>query len=264
MSGRADGKASAGPLIRRWRELRRLSQMELALDAGFSPRHMSFIETGRSRPSREAVLAIAEVLEVPLRERNAMLEAAGHARAYRDAPLTADEQAHLRGLVGGILARQGPFFAVAIDHRWDVLMANAPAEATLRAYVDEGGVPGPRNLLRLTLHPEGLRGAIENLERVGPRLLRTLRAEAALRPGDDALARLVAELEGYGTFPASGPAGDDAVPLVLRTPAGTVRLLTLVMDFANPLDPAMDEIRVETFLPADDESARILEAGAGP
>lgn len=233
--------------------------MELALDTGFSPRHVSFIETGRSRPSRRAVLAIAEALEVPLRERNLMLEAAGHARAYPEHRYGEPPQRHLRALVEQLLERQEPYFAVALDHRWDILMSNATARATIARFFDEGDVPGPPNLMRMTLHPGGLRSAITNLDRIAPRLLRVLAAECALRPDDERLQSLLEELEGYGAgWTGEAAGGDDAVPLVLETPGGRVRLVTLVMDFANPLDPAMDEIRLETFLPADEESAEIL------
>jgi transcriptional regulator with XRE-family HTH domain len=250
----------AGAFIRRWRNHRRMSQMELAFDAGLSPRHVSFIETGRSRPSRDAVLAITEALDVPLRERNVILEAAGHAREYVERPFDHMERTQLRRTVSRLLEHQEPYFAVALDHRSDILAANETADAILASFFDEGGVPGPRNLLRMTLHPRGLRSAILNLAEVEDRLLRGLRRDVALRPRDGTLAELLAELEAYGH--AGGGGGiTGPVPLILETPAGRVRLLTLVMDFANPLDPLMQEIRLETFLPADEQSARVLESG---
>ncbi len=247
-----------GPLIRRWRKRRRWSQMELAFEARVSPRHVSFIETGRSRPSREALLAISTVLEIPLRERNVLLESAGYAREYAEAPFDAGENAHLRSILSRLLAGHEPWFAVAVDHHWDILLANAPAEALLQAYFDHGGVPGSRNLMRLTLHPRGLRPAILNLEAVAGRLLSTLEREAAVRPDDRRLGALFEEISGYGPEGREPGLRVEGIPMHLQTDCGEARLLTVLMTFDNPLDPVTEEIRIETLLPQDADSERVL------
>lgn len=251
-------RGAVGPLIRRWRKRRRWSQMELAFEARVSPRHVSFIETGRSRPSREALLAISSVLEIPLRERNVLLETTGYAREYAEAPFDASENAHLRSILSRLLAGHEPWFAVAVDHHWDIVLANAPAEAVLQAYFDHGGVPGPRNLMRLTLHPEGLRPAILNLEAVAGRLLTTLEREIAVRPDDRRMAALLEEMTGFGPEGREPGLSVEGVPMRLQTDCGEASLLTVLMTFDNPLDPVTEEIRIETLLPQDAESERVL------
>lgn len=257
-SGESDDRSAAGHLIRGWRKRRRLSQMELAFEARLSPRHMSFIETGRSRPSRDALLSICSALDVPLRERNVLLEAAGHAREYSEEAFDADANDHLRSILTRLLAGHEPWFAVAVDHRWDILLANGPAESILQTYFDRGGVPGPRNLLRLTLHPEGLRPALLNLEAVAGRLLGALDAEVAVRTEDHRLGALRDEVAGYGPEGRSRSVRGDGIPMRLQTDCGEARLLTVLMTFDNPLDPVTEEVRIETLLPADPKSDEVL------
>jgi transcriptional regulator with XRE-family HTH domain len=252
------GAAGPGDLIREWRSVRRVSQMTLAFDAGISPRHMSFIETGRSRASRETLLAICAALEMPLREQNIVLEAGGHAREYSETSFDAGENAHLRSVVTHLLDGHDPWFAVAIDHRWDILEANRPAELLLHRHFDIGPLPGPRNLLRLTLHPDGLRPAIGNLDAVAGRLLRTLDRQVALRPGDDGLSRLRDEVHDYGPEGRGSRMHDERVPMILETSCGTAELLTILLAFDNPLDPLREELRIETLVPGTEESARVL------
>lgn len=238
--------------------------MELAFEARVSARHMSFVETGRSRPSREALLAICSALEIPLRERNVLLEAAGHAREYPEAPFDARSNEHLRSLLSRLLEGHEPWFAVAVDHRWDILLANRPAEALLRTYFEEGDLPDPRNLMRLTLHPAGLRPALLNLDAVAGRLLGALDRETAVRPDDRVLAELREEVAGYGPEGTGHGTRGEAVPMRLQTDCGEARLLTVLMSFDNPLDPVTEDIRIETLLPADAGSEAVLrEAFAG-
>jgi len=232
--------------------------MELAFEARLSPRHMSFIETGRSRPSRDALLSICSALDVPLREQNVILEAAGHAREYSEEAFDASGNEHLRSLLTRLLAGHEPWFAVAVDHRWDILLANDPAEHILQTYFDRGEVPGPRNLMRLTLHPDGLRSALLNLEAVAGRLLGALDAEVAVRGDDHRLGALRDEVAGYGPEGRDRSIRGDAVPMRLQTDCGEARILTVLMTFDNPMDPVTEEVRIETLLPADPESEDVL------
>ncbi len=251
-------RSPVGPMIRKWRKRRRLSQMELSFEARLSPRHVSFIETGRSRPSRDAVLAIAGVLEIPLRERNALLEAAGHAREYPEVDLDARESGHLRSLLGRLLEGHEPWFAVALDHRWDILLANRTAQRTIDRYFGDDAIPGPPNLMRLTLHPEGFRPTILDLDAVAARLFASLEREVARRPGDRKLNKLLTEVRGYGSEGIASTPADRSVPMRLRTPCGDAGLLTVLMTFDNPLDPLTDDLRIETLLPEDPDSERVL------
>ena len=157
----ADAATSVGPQIRAWRQTRGLSQFELASRAGFSVRHVSFVETGRSRPSREAMLALGEVLDLPFRERNRLLEAAGFARVFRETPLTADEMAHIRGMLQFIVDRHLPYAAIVLDRHWDVLLANQAASQFFSTLVSPA-LTANLNVLRVTFHPEGTRRWIVN------------------------------------------------------------------------------------------------------
>lgn len=248
----------AGPIIRRWRKHRRLSQMELSFEARLSARHVSFIETGRSTPSREAALAIASALEIPLRERNALLEAAGHAREYPERDLDSADAEHMRAVVSHLLRGHEPWFAVAIDHRWDILMANEPAQGVVKRYFTQGPVPGPPNLMRLTLHPDGYRSAILNLSPVAARLVSSLEREVLRRPDDERLAALLDEVRAYGSEGVEATPVDVAVPMRLRTPCGDAGILTVMMAFDNPLDPLTDDLRIETLVPQDAQSEAVL------
>src|SRR3954470_15198635 len=212
-----------GSLLRDWRARRRLSQMELALDADVSARHLSFVETGRSKPSRELVLQLAEHLEVPLRERNALLLAAGYAPAYAERPLGDDAMAPVRDALELLLKGHEPFPAVAVDAHWELVAANAPALALLTDGVAPELLEPPANTLRVSLHPHGLAPRIANLFEYSAHLLQLVAREAAAT-GDPALVALHEELRGYPGIDPRPPAHDPAdslfIPLRLRTPAG--------------------------------------------
>src|SRR5689334_19807391 len=152
-----------GTLLRDWRQRRRLSQLDLALDAKVSARHISFVETGRANPSRELVLHLAEQLEVPLRDRNSLLLAAGYAPVYAETPLDSDAMAPARKAIDMILKGHEPYPALVVDRRWDLVSANGPAMAIMTDAVDPALLEPPANSLRLTLHPDGLAPQIENL-----------------------------------------------------------------------------------------------------
>ena len=256
--------AGVGPLLRDWRTRRRRSQMELALDAEVSARHLSFVETGRSRPSRELVLHLAEHLEVPLRERNALLLAAGYAPAYAERALGDDAMAPVRDALERLLKGHEPFPAVAVDRQWELVAGNGPAIAMLEGVATELLAP-PANTLRISLHPDGLAPRIENLAEYSSHLLGLVAREAAAT-GDPALVALHEELASYPGVDADprphDPADSLFVPLRLRTPDGRAihTFFSTIARFGTALDVTVAELAIESFFPAVDESARALLA----
>lgn len=261
-----------GDALRQWRQHRRLSQFELAARADISPRHLSFVETGRSLPSREMVLRLAARLDVPLRERNAMLVAAGYAPMYRERPLDHPDLAAARRAVDTILKSHEPSPALAIDRHWQLVAANAMV-APLLASADPALLQGPVNVLRLSLHPRGLAPAIVNLGQWRLHLLERLQQQIDAT-GDPTLAALLDELRGY---PAPAGAHDVhlegehlgvAVPLRLRTAAGVLDFISTTTIFGTPVDVTLQEIALETFFPADGATAealrRLADAGDRP
>lgn len=269
----ADAATSVGPRIRAWRQTRGLSQFELASRAGFSVRHVSFVETGRAKPSREAVLAFGEVLDLSLRERNRLLESAGFAPLFRETPLSADDMAHLHGVVQFILDRHLPYAAVALDRHWNCLLGNHAATQFFSALISPALSALSKNILRATFHPEGTRRWIVNWPEVERHLLR--RAEAQLGSVDDpAGTALLAEIRGYtgasaaaDARPASPP-GDLLLPLHIRRGDLDLRLFSAIMTLCRPNDVTLQELRIETFFPADRDSEhcwqRNFAASASP
>lgn len=250
---------AVGQLLRDWRQRRRISQLDLALDAGVSARHLSFLETGRSQPSREMVVLLAEQLDIPLRERNTLLVAAGFAPFYRERGLDDPDFAAIRAAVQRILAGHEPFPAVAVDRHWNLVAANAGV-APLLAGADPALLAPPVNVLRLSLHPAGLAPLIANLAQWREHLLARLGRQIA-DSGDPVLVSLRRELE---SFPhEEGEAVDDglaslAVPLQLRTQQGLLSFISTSMVFGAPRDIGLAELAIEAFLPADDATAEAL------
>jgi len=248
-----------GPALREWRSRRRLSQLELALRAGTTQRHVSFMESGRSLPGRGIVVRIAESLELSLRERNGLLLSAGYAPGYRESTL--DDPA-LRPVLDGmqrLLDGHRPFPAVVVD-RYGVMVASNNALSVLT----EGAAPEllvpPVNVLRLALHPRGMAARTLNLDDWARHILERLTQEIARGP-DPRLSELLAELEGY--LPARKPSPDAdhlgfAVPLRLSAPGGELRLITAITTFATAVDVTISELKLETFLPADEFTAAAL------
>jgi transcriptional regulator with XRE-family HTH domain len=248
-----------GALLRDWRARRRLSQMELALDADVSARHLSFVETGRSKPSRELVLQLAEHLEVPLRERNALLLAAGFAPAYGERPLGDEAMAPVRDALDRLLKGHEPFPAVAVDRQWELVAANAPALALLTDGVAPELLEPPANTLRVSLHHDGLAPRIANLAEYSSHLLHLVAREAAAT-GDPALLALHGELSGYpGVDPRPrphDPADSLFIPLRLRTANGPeLAFFSTIARFGTALDVTVAELAVESFFPADEATA---------
>jgi transcriptional regulator with XRE-family HTH domain len=251
--------SSVGQLLRGWRQHRRLSQLALAVDAEVSQRHLSFVESGRSQPSREMVLRLAEQLSVPVRERNAMLVAAGFAPVYRERPLDAPELAAASGAVDRILQGHLPHPALAVDRHWNLLSANRAAQA-LMAGVAAALPPGPVNVLRLTLHPDGLSSRILNLPDWREHVLVRLAHEVE-RSADPVLAALLDELKHYPApaRPAAAPVGDCiAVPFRLAGPEGPLSFISTTTVFGTAVDVTLSELTIEAFFPADTETAAAM------
>jgi transcriptional regulator with XRE-family HTH domain len=261
-----DTPSAFGPALRDWRTRRRLSQLALAIEADISTRHLSFLETGRARPSREMVLKLAERLEVPMRERNALLSLAGFAAVHGQRSLDAPDMAAARTAIERLLKAHEPYPALAVDRGWTLVMANA-AVAPLMAGAAPHLLDGPINVLRLSLHPEGLAPRIRNLPEWRAHVLERLRAQFAAS-ADPAILALLDELWAYPAPP--GPRGQTAAggaiatPLVLDGPDGPLSFLSTTTVFGTPLDVTLSEIAIEAFFPADEETARKLSAGQGP
>jgi transcriptional regulator with XRE-family HTH domain len=255
-------RTGAGPLIKEWRTRRHRSQMDLALDIGVSTRHLSFVETGRSKPSRELVLHLAEHLDVPLRERNALLLAAGYAPVYAERPLDADEMAPVREAVDKILAGHMPFPALVIDRLWRLVGANDAALSVLTEGVSAELLEPPVNVLRVSLHPDGLAPRIVNLPEWTAHIIDRLRREAALT-ADPALDQLIAELRSFGHDEAP-PHRDDTqlfVPLQLRAGDQVLSFVSTIATFGTARDITAAELSIESFFPADEATAAALLAG---
>jgi transcriptional regulator with XRE-family HTH domain len=241
-----------------------MSQLDLALEAGVSARHLSFLETGRSKPSREMVLHLSDQLEVPLRDRNQLLLAAGFSPAYAERPLDAPEMTPVREALERILKGHEPYPAVVVDRWWDLAAANAGI-ALLTADVAPHLMEPPVNALRVTLHPDGMAPRIANLPEWRAHLLDRLRRQVAVT-GDDRLAALYAELESYPGGEAALPAHDPgiAVPLRMTVQGMELSFFSTVSTFGTAVDITLAELAIEAFFPADDATAGYLLTATSP
>lgn len=255
---------AVGDHLRQWRQRRRLSQLDLALDAEISTRHLSFLETGRAQPSRDMVLRLAEHLEIPLRERNTLLVAAGFAPVFPQRSLDDPALASARKAVDIILTGHEPHPALAVDRGWNLISANRMIAPMLDG-VDPELLAPPMNVLRLTLHPRGLAPRIANLHEWRAHLLERLRREVELT-ADRRLSDLLTELKAYpipgGQPPrkASDEYGGVAIPFRIQTPAGLLSFFSTTTVFGTPVDVTLSELTLETFFPADAETAQTLRA----
>jgi len=253
--------SSVGRLPRDWRALRRISQLDLALRPGFSARHVSFIETGRTRPSRQALLVLAETMEVPLRDRNRLLEAAGYAHVYRQTPLAAEEMEHICSVLQLILDRHKPYAALVLDRYSNCLMGNGESLRLLEAVVDESLIAENANHLRMVFHPLGARRCIVNWSEVARHLLGRAQRELGQFP-DHPTAVALPELKGYldpsttERQPAPFSAGDLLLPIHIRKDDVELRLFSTIMTLGTLQDVTLQELRVETFFPADEVSEK--------
>ncbi len=253
-----------GQLLKDWRRARGCSQLNLALDAEVSSRHLSFIENGRSTPSREMVLRLADALDVPLRDRNRFLNAAGYASVYRQSTLDDEELEPALNALRFMLERHEPYPAFVVDRMWNLLLANRASQALLRICgIDhEASATPPPNMLRLVLHPHGLKSRLENWHEVAEALLVRARQEATAAFGDDPLKELLHEIQAYpgvhellpqlARLPRSAP----VIPLVLNLDGQRLSWLTVIATFGTPQDVTLQEIRLETLAPADAATER--------
>ena len=252
--------SAVGQLLRDWRNSRGISQLELAMHAGFSARHVSFIETGRSQPSRHALLVLADSLDMPLGERNRLLEAAGYAHVYRQTPLAAEEMTQVRSVLQFIIDRHHPYPAAVLDRYTNCLMANDQCLRLVAMLVDPSLLAEPVNFLRATFHPLGARRWIVNWNEFSWHLL--MRTERELERGfaDPRGAALLDELRGYDAQHSRekyGSAGDDLlVPMHVRKQGVDMRLFCTFLTLGTPQDVTLQELRIETFFPADAASER--------
>src|SRR3984957_14208766 len=249
-----------GVLLRRWRQRRRMTQMDLAVAADSSTRHLSFLETGRAQPSREMVMRLAEYLEVPLRDRNALLMAAGLAPASQERPLTELAAAH--EAIEQVLEAHKPYPAFALDRHWNVVLSN---NALPQLYTDCSPdlLAQPINAVRLMLHPRGLAPRIVNLAEWREHVVAVLRQQIEVR-ANLGIQSLLAEILGYPTPPGGAASADTerpqryATPLQIATSAGTVAFLSTTTIFGTPTDVTLSELALEMLFPADQATVAIV------
>ncbi|MCM2251888.1 MAG: helix-turn-helix domain-containing protein [Ramlibacter sp.] len=252
---------SFGEYLRQWRLRRRLSQLDLAQEAQISTRHLSFVETGRSLPSRQMVLRLAQRLDVPLRERNALLVAAGYAPMYRERPLDDPALAAAREAVELVLKSHEPCPALAVDRHWNLVAANR-ALPHLLADADPSLLQGTVNVLRLSLHPRGLAPRIVNLAQWRDHLFERLRQQIQAT-GDPLLAALLEELRGYAVPQGADERMDGehpgvVMPLRFRSRFGVLNFISTTTIFGTPVDVTLQELAMETFFPADAMTGEVL------
>jgi transcriptional regulator with XRE-family HTH domain len=269
-------RAGFGDLLSRWRKTRRMSQLGLALEAEISSRHVSFIETGRSRPSRDMVLRLAQALDVPLRERNDLLVAAGFAPVLRETPLEAPEMGPMLAALRIILARHDPFGAVAMDRNWDIVMASNASTALINdcrlpgtAEIAPLALTAPKrpNMIRMTCHPDGFRRLLVNWAEIVADLLTRIEHEVAHDPSP-ARRALLAETLSYPDVAAARASVQTSgvpplmIPVVMRLPDGsTMALVSTIATLGTAEDITLRELRIESFYPVDPAVEQAAHAG---
>lgn len=259
-------------ICRQWRQTRKLSQLDLALAANVSQRHVSWLETGRSQPSREMVMRLSEAMDIPLRERNLLFQAAGYAANYAETELDEPAMTPVREALHHVLKHHQPLPAVVVDRFWNVKMKNAAAEMVLGlaegidAIMDEVSRGGDINLALLTLHPQGLRQYMTNWEQAAPAFLRRLHHEA-LASGDklmqnkfDELASIAGEID---LLPQTPEHLLPVLPLELKLGDAALSLFSVISTFGTPQDITTDELRIEAFYPTDASTAAFFASLAG-
>jgi transcriptional regulator with XRE-family HTH domain len=248
----------AGDLLREWRQRRRLSQLDLAIAANVSSRHLSFVETGRARPSSEMILHLAEHLDVPLRDRNALLLAGGFAPAYPERGLAAPELKAIQRALRRVLKGHEPYPAAVVNRWWELVDANSGIALFTRHVAREDLLEPPVNVLRLSLHPDGMAPRIANLPEWRAHLLTRLHRQAQAT-GDPRLAALHDELGAYPGGEGEPPKpADVAVPLRYRGDDGELSFVSITAVIGTPMDVTVEELAIESFYPADDQTAAAL------
>lgn len=252
----------AGQLLREWRSVRRLSQLDLALQAGVSSRHLSCVETGKAQPSRDMLGRLAEALDMPLREHNALLVAAGFAPMYPESDFQAPALAQVRGAIEAMLRQQEPYPAFLMNRHWDILMANDAARR-ISDFVMRGKPSAHDNMLRQFFDPADFRQAVANWEEVAGQLVRHLHSEIAASPSDARARALLDEVLAYPNVPAHwrqrdpGTAPSPLLTTVLRRDADELRFFSAITMFGTPRDVTLDDIHVECCFPVDDATAAL-------
>jgi transcriptional regulator with XRE-family HTH domain len=237
--------------------VRRKSQLELALDADVSQRHLSFVESGRANPSREMVLILANALDIPLRERNALLTAAGYAPIYRESYWDAPEMIQVRKALDYILNHQEPYPAIAMDRHWNVVITNEAASRFFGLFIDLSSEDGPANIMRLMFQPKGLRPFIANWESVAEALIHRVHREAVGGAPDEKTKKLLEEVLSYPDVPRRWRIPDLSIstipflPIAFRKDSLTLSFFSTVTTLGTPQDITSQEIRIECFFPAD-------------
>jgi transcriptional regulator with XRE-family HTH domain len=253
-------EAAAGELLREWRQRRRMTQLDLACDAEISTRHLSFLETGRAHPSREMVVRLAERLEIPLRERNTLLVAAGFAPLYPERPLGDPALGSVQRAIDLVLRSHEPYPALVIDRHWTLVAANR-AVAPFLAAVDPALLQPPVNVLRLSVHPEGLGGRIANYSEWHGHVVDRLRRQVELT-ADPALIELLREIQLRARPNDDGHVGRDyggvIIPLELEMDGAVLSFFTMTTVFGTPIDITVAELALESFFPADEATARAV------
>jgi transcriptional regulator with XRE-family HTH domain len=251
-----------GVLLREWRAARRLSQLDLSLETGVSTRHLSCVETGKARPSRETLARLADALSMPLRERNALLLAAGYAPQYSEAALVTPALERMREAIELIVAHQEPYPAFVINRHFDVLMAN-PAAQRINHLLMRGRQSPHTNLLRQVFDPEDFRAVIINWPEVAQKFLRHLHADIAAAPSDKTARALLDEVLAYPDVPARWRFRDveqepaPVLNLIFQSDLGQLRFFETITTFAAPRDVTLDELRIECAFPADAHTAEV-------
>jgi transcriptional regulator with XRE-family HTH domain len=261
-----------GVLLRAWRDARRMSQLDMALECGMSARHLGFVETGKAQPSRDAVERFADALSVPLRERNALLLAAGYAPRYEESDLATPALERMRDAIDLILGHQEPYPAFVLNRHFDVLRAN-DAAARINQFLMQGRESRHANLLHQIFDPSDFRPVIANWHQVATGFLRRLHDHLAATPGDEQGQQLLAELLAYPDVPQEWRfrgIGGDVEPLLtldFHSPAGPLRFFETITTFASPFDVTLDELRIDCAFPIDKHTATVcatLAAGGTP
>lgn len=255
-------------LHRTWRQKRRLSQLELALSSGVSQRHLSFLESGRAKPSRSMILQLSETLEVPLRDRNDWLTAAGFAPVFRARPLDDPQMAQVMGAVRLMLTNHEPFPAIAIDRAWNIRLSNRPFDMLAgmmggEVWARVGGAS--RNLMRLFFHPNGVKPFVVNWQAIAPLLWHRARREAEALAGEEMKA-VLADLSQYQDAETLWAAEDAALvpvlPLEVEKDGARLSLFTVIATFGTAQDVTADELRIESFFPADKPTEQLFRSAA--
>lgn len=271
MLGTMSTAPSFGPLLRQWRNTRTLTQMALAEQAEVSTRHISFMETGRSNPSREMVLVLASVLELPLRDRNSLLVSAGFAPAYHETDLQAEEMRPVRRALEFILRSTDPYGAVVLDGGWDIVMSNGAAQRLTQLLVADAPTMlalGPPNMLRLLFHPAGARTRIDNWEDVARATIARVHRDLHHRSDDRRLTRVLDEVLGYDNVPRDFRRLDLTdppnlcIPIDFRIEGELLRTFSMITTVGSAQDVTLQEVCIESFFPADEETDQHFQAMA--